>query len=1133
MRFQDIPVETFVFRVRAFGGSSFGLGLDGSRTEIPVSRVVPSQTADVFELTMRNSIVSVTPSRRTDAQRLNDELRGGRALLALLAGPETPDGSLELQIAFFAGNTLEMGDLEIGVDDYVETRVGGLARRQVPDVYAWLRDRCTLTLGSDVYFFLTAGPAIEEALQPELDEADAADAGQDPQPAQRRPAADPTASNSFCLTGSDVRFVATTTPLPGGKSIYIATRLTARRSSSDKAIRLVKGSLRFLDWTATGQIQMQARAQLGLLTSSDSSYLRNWDEFGDLEGEILLNRARRVGALEFSDPIANRNGTVSVRVIEATEAALEGLVNKQVTELELVDAEPEYLTSPEFSFADFSRSLIESLERQSPGGSASAKVQARGEYFEVKHYDRETKRLTLVTENLPPRGSLVLSMAGDITQIKRRLNARRAILEGRSANPQLGLLIEEKGEVTSLRSPQKVKPLTAFVRDKVFRNPPTPMQERAIDVALNTPDIALIQGPPGTGKTTVIAAILERLNENAAASGTNIRGQVLLSGFQHDAVENMIDRISLNGIPVPKFGKRSGDVDGGTSAFERSLEEWCREVARQLRDKYPHIADLEQEVAIKDLYLQYLQRPTSRLATTLVEHITAVEASILGDGLARRASGLAGRLVANRILEANLNRHLPAVRRIRTRPNSFADDGPERAEEALLDLEDLLDEAQVRLLERACAWRSGQGEPPFVTELAELRKSLLLELTAPPAFRVEKHNDEVLSLAEAAIEAVRTNGLIATDKKSAAVGEFLGELENNPFGMVDAVSNYSFAFAATVQQSVSSEMQRRKGVQPRAIDERLEYQYVIIDEAARVSPRDLMIPMAQGKRIVLVGDHRQLPHIIDEEVATRMEAAEDVVDESEWLKRSMFEYLFSERLKALEARDGIQRSVTLDQQFRMHPELGAFVSRSFYERFDPAERFSSGQDAEAFVHHLPRTKGGPASWLDVPLSVGPAQKEGTSWIRRAEVDATTRLLTEWVESPQAADLTFGVISFYKSQADLIREELRRQLGPIAYDERRFRVGTVDSFQGMEFDVVLLSVVRTIPRAWTPRGEDRARQARGLFGHLCLYNRLNVSMSRQKKLLVVVGDAALAANDLAREFIPGLVDFYEMSEAIEL
>ena len=41
-----------------------------------------------------------------------------------------------------------------------------------------------------------------------------------------------------------------------------------------------------------------------------------------------------------------------------------------------------------------------------------------------------------------------------------------------------------------------------------------------------------------------------------------------------------------------------------------------------------------------------------------------------------------------------------------------------------------------------------------------------------------------------------------------------------------------------------------------------------------------------------------------------------------------------------------------------------------------------------------------------------------------------------------------------------------------------------------------------------------KQARGLFGHLCLYNRLNVAMSRQKKLLVVVGDTGALQNKLA-------------------
>jgi hypothetical protein len=415
-----------------------------------------------------------------------------------------------------------------------------------------------------------------------------------------------------------------------------------------------------------------------------------------------------------------------------------------------------------------------------------------------------------------------------------------------------------------------------------------------------------------------------------------------------------------------------------------------------------------------------------------------------------------------------------------------------------------------------------------LSELADLRRSLLVRLTAPPVFRVEKHSDEVLNLAEAAVKQVRKKGFTATDKKTAALAEFLAELENNPFGMVDAVSDFSYAFSATVQQSVNKEMQRRKGISGGDSGESLEYEYVIIDEAARVSPRDLMIPMAHGKKVILVGDHRQLPHIIDEEVARRMEEGKDDTDESDWLKKSMFQYLFSERLKALEEKDGIQRRVTLDKQFRMHPQLGDFVSHNFYERFDRTERFESGLPGSVFAHNLPGSDNKPAMWLDVPASAGAGKRSGTSWIRQAEADAITSQLRDWIESPEGSELSYGFISFYKAQADLIRRQLKRQLGAIADDEKKIRVGTVDSFQGMEFDVVFLSVVRTTPQGWTPRDQDPAKQARSLFGHLCLYNRLNVSMSRQKKLLVAVGDPALVTNDLAAEFIPGLVDFYELA-----
>lgn len=170
---------------------------------------------------------------------------------------------------------------------------------------------------------------------------------------------------------------------------------------------------------------------------------------------------------------------------------------------------------------------------------------------------------------------------------------------------------------------------------------------------------------------------------------------------------------------------------------------------------------------------------------------------------------------------------------------------------------------------------------------------------------MEKQNAEIFELAEEAVRRIKVTGLSAKDMRSAALAEFLVELENNPFGIIDAVG-FSFAFAATCQQSVNRQMQMQKGITEDKAKENMEYKYVIVDEAARVSPRDLIIPMAQGKRIILVGDHRQLPHIINDEVARQTGETE-----SEWIKQSMFQYLFSDRLKALEQKDGIPRRVTL------------------------------------------------------------------------------------------------------------------------------------------------------------------------------------------------------------------------------
>ena len=270
-----------------------------------------------------------------------------------------------------------------------------------------------------------------------------------------------------------------------------------------------------------------------------------------------------------------------------------------------------------------------------------------------------------------------------------------------------------------------------------------------------------------------------------------------------------------------------------------------------------------------------------------------------------------------------------------------------------------------------------------------------------------------------------------------------------------------------------------------------------------------------------------------------------VEKESDFIRTSMFQYLLS-RLKQLHKRDGIKRWVTLDQQFRMHPLLGKFVSDHFYRIHSPEEAFGSPLSAEYFVHGLPGIAEVPAVWMDVPASAGEEQRKGTSRCRPCEARSIAEQLNRWIDSAEGRKLTFGVISFYKAQELAVCEELsnfghttREPDGSWGIAERpvedgvspkeRLRIGTVDAFQGMEFDVVFLSMVRSSRKLPGPSRDpgELAKQERRHFGHLTSPNRLCVSMSRQKRLLVLVGDKAMIEHELAHQAVPALIGFLNL------
>jgi superfamily I DNA and/or RNA helicase len=165
----------------------------------------------------------------------------------------------------------------------------------------------------------------------------------------------------------------------------------------------------------------------------------------------------------------------------------------------------------------------------------------------------------------------------------------------------------------------------------------------------------------------------------------------------------------------------------------------------------------------------------------------------------------------------------------------------------------------------------------------------------------------------------------------------------------------------------------------------------------------------------------------------------------------------------------------LDRQFRMHPVIGQFVSDTFYDG-----RLYSQTDPTVLANTSGSFDGKPIAFVDV---TGP--RESGRYRRPHEAEVLADRVDTLLASTTAAGWTVGVIAFYRQQVELL-QQIREGRGWPA----EVSVGTVDGFQGREFDAVFLSCVRS----------------GSAVGFLAMPNRLNVAMSRARRLLVAFGDA---------------------------
>jgi serine/threonine protein kinase len=280
------------------------------------------------------------------------------------------------------------------------------------------------------------------------------------------------------------------------------------------------------------------------------------------------------------------------------------------------------------------------------------------------------------------------------------------------------------------------------------------------------------------------------------------------------------------------------------------------------------------------------------------------------------------------------------------------------------------------------------------------------------------------------------------------------------------------------------------------------FDLVIIDEAARCTPSELAVPIQAGKWVVLVGDHAQLEPLHSPDVVTAL---------TEELNIPITEAVRSDFERVFESAYGKLAGHTLRKQYRMLPPIGRLVSSAFYERALQHER----TEPEVPVDVLPPELAVPLSWVSTDAMGASAYQKGGS-VRRgslenpAEADVIVSLLKrwsehqpfiEWLNSRGDKSEAIGVICAYAAQLDLIRRKLQSESLPEAY-RRAIKVDTIDSYQGKENLVVVLSLVRNNADGVKDRGAATIRP-----GFMAKKNRINVALSRAMDRLVVVGAKA--------------------------
>ncbi len=696
-------------------------------------------------------------------------------------------------------------------------------------------------------------------------------------------------------------------------------------------------------------------------------------------------------------------------------------------------------------------------------------------------------------------------------------------------------------------------------------------QERAIRMALNVEDFLLVQGPPGTGKTTIITEMVKIF----ARQGK----RVLICSKNNLAVDNVLEKCmklhldeeKLHRIHALRLGREGKVIASVRSALKPTLQKRVQDNVSS-RSK----AALERVLGQEARQVEALLASAAGTARLLEAMVLFAAQPALNANFIRRLSGAAARLAAPKAERDALCGALEASGSSLAKVNYsllVQLQKPEVAEGSLtLPWYSICLQTQQQALQGLLDWA---GQHPFRSALAlgALRPKALVKqaMACLPALQQAvaalegyrgNYAEAVFPMAELPAQLNLAQGPLSAARVQAYREEIATRTQTmaDKQRMLQTVLTEWHAELADVNESLKGPLLNAVpivgatciGVNSDFDFKTVPYDVAIVDEAGQITLHDLLVPLVKARKIILIGDHLQLPpseerefvDFVEQNGLLAFEEPEEDFDAAAYKRelglvfgQSLFEKLFRDPQLA-------SNRVMLDTQFRMHPDISEFISHHFYE-----DKYKAGWEAKDRTLHIAGFTR-PIYFMDT-CNMGEKRLETKNTeqnicINRLEADIIAEKLADIIVAINSGEYTIsgneplvkdgvydiGVITAYKKQIGVIRSALRSRLLRV-YDrekvenilrEEHLAINTLDSFQGRDNQIIFYSFVRS----------NRPKLSGDVsIGFLNEVRRLNVMMTRAKCLLVMVGDSstltaarALTVHDRrpAGHYFGALVDY---------